>query len=122
MADLFKVCLRPSNSIRESIRRRLAGEMVLAPAQNSGSYFEQQQRDTQLYQWSQTLHLRPMERAGRHLLTFGYSYAHSSYEGNVGNFPVQVLREDGTLSSRIGYGNALDSQTAKEEFACLCAG
>ncbi len=95
----------------------LAGEMVLAPAQNSGSYFEQQQRDTQLYQWSQTLHLRPMERAGRHLLTFGYSYARSSYEGSVGNFPVQVLREDGTLSSRIGYGDALNSQTAKGEFA-----
>jgi hypothetical protein len=93
------------------------GEMVLAPPQNSGSYFEQQQRDTQLYQWSQTLHLRPMERAGRHLLTFGYSYAHSSYDGHVGNFPVQVFREDGTLSSRIGYGDALDSQTAKGEFA-----
>ena len=95
----------------------LAGEMVLAPEQNSGSYFEQQQRDTQLCQWSQTLHVRPMERAGRHLLTIGYSYARSSYEGRVGNFPVQVLREDGTLSSRIGYGDALDSQTAKGEFA-----
>jgi hypothetical protein len=95
----------------------LAGEMVLAPEQNSGSYFEQQQRDTQLYQWSQTLHLRPMEHAGRHLLTFGYSYARSSYDGRVGNFPVHVLREDGTLSSGIAYGDALDSQTAKGEFA-----
>ena len=95
----------------------LAGEMVLAPEQNSGSYFERQQRDTHLCQWSQTLHVRPMERAGRHLLTFGYSYARSSYEGRVGNFPVQVLREDGTLSSRIGYGDALDSQKAKGEFA-----
>jgi Carboxypeptidase regulatory-like domain/TonB dependent receptor/TonB-dependent Receptor Plug Domain len=93
------------------------GEMLLAPEQNSGSYFEKQQRDTQLYQWSQTLHMRPIEHAGRHLLTFGYSYAHSSYEGQVGNFPVQVLREDGTLSSRIDYGDALDSQTAKGEFA-----
>lgn len=96
----------------------LAGEMALAPEQNSGSYFEQQQRDTQLYQWSQTLHLRPMmEHAGRHLLTFGYSYARSSYDGRVGNFPVHVLREDGTLSSGIAYGDALDSQTAKGEFA-----
>jgi len=95
----------------------LAGEMVLAPEQNSGSYFGRQQRDTHLCQWSQTLHVRPMERAGRHLLTFGYSYARSSYEGRVGNFPVQVLREDGTLSSRIGYGDALDSQKAKGEFA-----
>jgi len=92
-------------------------EMVLAPEQNSGSYFEEQERDTQLYQWSQTLHMRPMERAGRHLLTLGYSYARSSYEGRVGNFAVRVLREDGTLSSRIGYEGALDSQAAKGEFA-----
>ena len=67
----------------------LAGEMVLAPEQNSGSYFEQQQRDTQLYQWSQTF-MCGRYRAGRHLLTFGYSYSRSSYEGRMGNFPVQV--------------------------------
>ena len=93
------------------------GQMVLAPGQNSGSYFEEQQRNTQLYQWSQTLHLRPIEHAGRHLLTFGYSYAHSSYEGQVTNFPIQVLRQDGTLSSSIHYGEALPSQAAKNNVA-----
>jgi hypothetical protein len=94
-----------------------AGETVLAPEQNSGSYFEEQQRNTQLYQWSQTLHLRPIEHAGRHLLTFGYSYAHSSYEGQVTNFPIQVLRQDSTLSSSISYGPALPSQAAKSNVA-----
>ncbi len=39
----------------------LTGEMILFPEQNSGSYFEQQERDTQLYQWTQALHLRPIE-------------------------------------------------------------
>ena len=39
----------------------LTGEMIFFPEQNSGSYFEQQERDTQLYQWTQTLHLRPIE-------------------------------------------------------------
>jgi hypothetical protein len=95
----------------------LTGQMVLAPEQNSGSYFEQLQRNTQLYQWSQALHLRPIEHAGRHLLTFGYSYAHSSYEGEVMNFPIQVLRQDGTLSSSISYGAALPSQAAKSDVA-----
>ena len=93
------------------------GQMVLAPEQNSRSYFEEQQRNTQLYQWSQTLHLRPIEHAGRHLLTFGYSYAHSSYEGQVTNFPIQVLRQDGALSSSISYGPALPSQAAKSNVA-----
>jgi len=95
----------------------LKGEMVLFPEQNSGSYFEQQQRKTQLYQWSQTLHLRPIEHVGRHLLTFGYSYAHSSNRGQVLNFPIRVMRQDGTLSSSISYGAALDSQARKSELA-----
>lgn len=96
----------------------LTGEMVLAPEQNSGSYFEQQQRNTKLHQWSQALHLRPVEHAGRHLLTFGYSYAHSSYQGQVTNFSIQVLRQDGTLSSNISYGTpSLPSQVAKSDVA-----
>ena len=95
----------------------LTGEMILFPEQNSGSYFEQQQRNTQLYQWSQTLHVRPIESAGRHLLTFGYSYSHSSYNGWVTNFPLQVLREDGTLSSSIRYGSALDSKAGVSNVA-----
>lgn len=95
----------------------LTGEMILAPEQNSGSYFEQQQRNTQLYQWSQALHLTPIEYAGRHLLTLGYSYAHSSYDGQVTNSPIQVLRLDGTLSSSITYGPPLPSEAAKSSVA-----
>jgi hypothetical protein len=95
-----------------------AAEMVLSPEQNFGSYFEQQLRNTQLYQGVQTLHMRPIEHAGRHLLTFGYSYARSSYGGQITNFPVQVLRQDGTLSSRISYqSRSLPSQATKTEFA-----
>jgi hypothetical protein len=94
-----------------------AGEMVLFPEQNSGSFFEQQDRRTRLYQWSQTLHLRPLERAGRHLLTFGYSYAHSTYQGEIGNQPLRVLREDNTLSSTIAYDGALPSDATSNELA-----
>jgi hypothetical protein len=95
-----------------------AGEMTLAPEQNSGSYFEQQQRNTRLYQGSQALHWRPIEHAGRHLLTLGYSYAYSSYDGQIANDPVQVLRQDGTLSRTIAYAiGALPSQTSKNELA-----
>jgi hypothetical protein len=94
-----------------------AGEMVLFPEQNSGTYFEQQLRNTQLYQWSQALHLRPLQSAGRHLLSFGYSYARSTYQGSVANFPVTVLREDGTISSAISYNGSIPSQAGKNDFA-----
>jgi Carboxypeptidase regulatory-like domain/TonB-dependent Receptor Plug Domain len=93
------------------------GEMTFFPEQNSGSYFEEQNRRTRLYQWSQTLHLWPMESGGRHLLTFGYSYMRSSYQGAVSNLPVSVLREDHTLSSRITYSGALASSTSTHELA-----
>jgi hypothetical protein len=93
------------------------GEMVLFPEQNSGSYFEQQQRNTKLNQWSQTLHLRPIEHAGRHLPIFGYSWLHSSYQGQIMNFPVRVFRDDGTLSSSITYSSAIDSQATVNDFA-----
>ena len=93
------------------------GEMTLDPYSNSGSYFTKQERDTNLYQWSQTLHWRPVEKLGRHLLTAGYSYAYSSYGGEVLNLAVTVQRGDGTLSSTIGYGGALASQATKNEFA-----
>ena len=95
----------------------VAGRMVLFPEQNSGSFFEQQDRRTRLYQWSQTLHLRPLQSAGRHLLTFGYSYAHSTYQGRISNQPVRVLREDGTLSSVIAFDAALASRAATNELA-----
>jgi outer membrane receptor protein involved in Fe transport len=95
----------------------LPGEMTFDPYQNSGSYFMQQQRNTNLYQWSQALHWRPVEAAGRHLLTAGYSYAYSSYGGQVSNLPVTVLRQDGTTSSTISYGAAIASQATKNEFA-----
>jgi hypothetical protein len=93
------------------------GEMTLFPPQNAGSYFEQQQRSTPLYQWSQAFHVRPLGHVGRHLLTVGYSYAHSSYDGGVENIPVQVLRQDNTLSSRIDFVPAPHSQKGKNEFA-----
>jgi hypothetical protein len=97
--------------------RGMSDEMVLFPEQNSGSFFERQDRRTRLYQWSQTLHLWPLQSAGRHLLTFGYSFARSTYQGQVFNLPVKVLRGDSTASRRITYDPPIASRAAKNEFA-----
>ena len=93
------------------------GEMRLFPEQNSGTYFEDQNRRTRLYQWSQTLHVRPFEVAGRHLVAVGYSYARSTYSGAVTNSPVTVLREDQSLTSRMTYEPTIASDAAKNELA-----
>ena len=84
------------------------GDMTLNPYSNFGSYFTTQQRYTNLYQWAQTLHWRPIEAAGRHQITAGYSFAYSGYNGSISNLPVTVQRGDGTTSSIIRY----DGRTA----------
>jgi hypothetical protein len=94
-----------------------SGAMTLFPEQNSGSFFESQHRDTWLYQWTQALHLRPLPFLGRHLLTVGYSFSRSTYDGYVANLPVRVLREDGTLSSEISYGSPLSSSASQNDVA-----
>ncbi len=90
------------------------GAMTLFPEQNSGSFFESQRRNTWLYQWNQALHLRPLSFAGRHLLTLGYTFARSTYDGSASNLPIRVLREDGTLSSEITYNNPVLSSAASK--------
>jgi hypothetical protein len=93
------------------------GVMTLYPEQNSGSFFESQRRFTWLYQWTQALHLRPLEFHGRHLVTFGYAFARCTYDGSISNLPVNVLREDHTLAQKIAYAqSSLPSSAAKNNF------
>jgi hypothetical protein len=97
-----------------------SGEMTIFPEQNSGSFFNTQGRHTWLYQWSQNLHLRPVEFHGQHLFTFGYSFARSNYQGFFSDLPINVLREDSTLSGKIVYLDPLlPSTAARNDFTLL---
>jgi hypothetical protein len=88
--------------------------MTLHPEQNSGSFFESQRRYTWLYQWTQGLHLHPLEFHGRHLFIFGYTFSRSTYDGTISNLPLNVLREDHTLAEQITYAQpSLHSNVAK---------
>jgi hypothetical protein len=91
------------------------GEMIFFPEQNSGTFFDRQTRHTWLYQWSQSLHLHPINFRGRHLITFGYAYSRSTYQGFVADHPVQLLRQDSTLSSSINYSSPLSSSASTND-------
>jgi len=110
----------------------LAGELDLFSEQNFGTYFDRQDRESHLYQWSQTYHFRPVRSRGTHLFLLGYSYARSNYDGTVSNLPVLVLREPATpradctldvthtvctLSQRITYGPQAALSAVKNDFA-----
>jgi hypothetical protein len=72
----------------------LPPEFSLFPEQNFGSWYNRQDRESHLYQWSQTYHVHPVQAGGTHLVELGYSYARSDYDGSVFNNPVVVVRED----------------------------
>ncbi len=86
--------------------------LFLFPDQNFGAWNSTQNRESILYQWRQDLHIRPLRAGGTHLLQMGYRYAYADYEGRVANFPVTVVRGDGTTSQRIDF---LQPTTQKHE-------
>lgn len=100
-----------------------ANEFDIFGEQNFGSYFNRQDRESHLYQWAQAYHFRPMKARGTHLLSLGYSYARSDYDGMVVNLPVAVLRENpatgqrGTVSQRITYVAPGALRAAKNDLA-----
>jgi len=80
-----------------------AGPFTLFPEQNRGNWYNVANRESRVYEWRQIYHMRPIQGHGAHLLMFGYSYDRGSFEGNVANAPVLVLREDGTLAQRVTF-------------------
>ncbi len=94
-----------------------AGRMTLFPEQNSGTFFDRQDRRTRLFQWSQSFHLRPLQSRGRHFVTLGYAYTRATYRGSNVKLPVTVLRGDGTRSRELAYGAPTSSGAAKNDLA-----
>lgn len=84
----------------------LTGSLNLYPEQNFGTWFNNQNRNSWVYQWSQVFHQSNLQAWGSHLVSVGYSVDHSSYDGRVTNQAVTVLREDHTTSELIQSGCA----------------
>lgn len=110
----------------------LAGELDLFSEQNFGAFYNRQDRESKIYQWSQAYHFRPLKAAGTHLVEVGYFYSRSDYSGTVSNLPVLVLREPATpgtgcatdvthtvctLSQRITYAAPGSLAATKNDFA-----
>jgi hypothetical protein len=95
----------------------LALAMQLTPDRNFGAFFDRQDRRTRFYQWSQSLHLRPLQARGQHLLTLGYLYTRASYRGTIERLPVSAWRADGTLSREVTFAASAPSQAARDDLA-----
>ena len=87
--------------------------MVLAPDVNSGSYFNDQDRTSRRVEWLNTYAFTPLGPA--HLLKVGAGATYETFDGVNVSRPVDIVREDGTLSQQIafvGYGRLSRNKTA----------
>jgi len=102
---------------RISASNGLASAMTLIPEGNAGAFFDRQDRRTRFYQWSQSLHVRPIEARGRHLFTLGYLYTRATYRGRIERLPITALRPDATYSRGITFATARFSQADRDDLA-----
>ena len=79
------------------------GDFVYYPEQDSGSWFNRQDRHSWMEQWSETYRVGQLKAYGDHSLAIGGSFVHQSSDGNVNDQPVIVQREDHTTSQVINF-------------------
>jgi hypothetical protein len=77
------------------------GPMVLAPEVNSGSYFNDQDRTSRRVEWLTTYAFTPL--GPKHLLKVGGGVTYETFDGVNRSRPVDIVREDGTLSRAIVF-------------------
>ena len=77
--------------------------MNLAPDVNSGSFFNQQARQSKRYQALETYSFSPPKFAGEHLIKLGGGISYAIFDGRNTNNPVNILRGDGTRSQTLDY-------------------
>jgi hypothetical protein len=72
--------------------------MVYAPETQSGSFFNDQQREVHSVQWIQALTLQRDHWRGQHVFKFGLDLQYSGYKGDSTSRPVEIRRLDGSLA------------------------
>ncbi len=96
---------------------KVIGSLTLYPEQNFGTWYNQENRSSWLYQGSQVFHKNDLKALGTHLLSIGYEFDSSNYEGNVTNQPVIVLRENHTTSQVVTFGDPASLSASSNNIA-----
>jgi len=91
------------------------GPMVFAPEENSGSYFNTTEGTSRRWEWLTTYSFTPI--GPTHLIKLGGAVRYETVDGVSTGAPVDIVREDRTLSSRttfVGDGRVdLDRRAVK---------
>ena len=90
--------------------------MVYAPQSQSGSFFNDQEREVASQQWVEALSLSRDWR-GQHVIKIGMDTQRSRFTGFSASRPVEIRRLDGSRAERIEFGKRTEQQVAGVEFA-----
>ena len=93
--------------------------MLLTPEAWGGNYFNAWARSASQFEGTPTFQFAPRKFLGRHETKIGVDATHRSFRGSSLSHPVNLLRENGSLSEQIGFasqGRLNASITDSEEF------
>jgi len=94
-------------------------DMFMTPDGNSGDYFNRQTRRSTTYQLVSSLTTTTRKGVGEHLIKLGADVLRVDYNGTSESSPVDVLRETGSMASRIVFGLPTQQQQSSTETALI---
>jgi hypothetical protein len=77
--------------------------MILAPEQNTGSYFNRQRRNSRRYEGLAAYTLTPTVLGASHVLKVGVGASHDSFNGDTESRPVVIARADGSRAQQVDF-------------------
>lgn len=78
--------------------------MTYAPDTQSGSFFNDQEREVRSFQLVEALSVSRDRWHGEHVFKFGMDLQYSDYTGDSTSHPVEIRRLDGSLAERTVFG------------------
>lgn len=89
-------------------------EMLLAPEQNGGIYYAKQSRNAEALEASAVVSAFVADKSGDHLVKFGADVLYATFDGQLQTRPIDIMREDGTMTRRLVSGPVVGGQSATE--------
>ncbi len=91
--------------------------LVLAPAGNSGNYFEQQRRYSTRAGFSPAFSFKPVKRLGSHEFKIGAYFARSDEIGQITEHPIDIRDAAGLLTRQISFFGGREFRMDDTEYA-----
>ena len=91
--------------------------MVFAPQTQSGSFFNDQEREVTSQQWIEALSISHKLGRGEHVFKAGTDLQRSSFDGFSASRPVEIRRLDGSLAERTTFSGRSEQDVSGVEFA-----